>query len=211
MLLHKMMSDEKEIIDKSIDMVRTPKSKFDIDDTQDEKVCMLRTRKSKISLLYDGIMKFLIAVVLIHISSTIFQNLFGINKFSSFYFVGCFVSLLTTYYKFRIWINPNFKSDCGCEGGDTLHGILSVIDHKKGSILFGIPNSVFGILYYGFMLAMTYIAFSATNDLRKFASLFTVCGSLYLWFTMIFQVGFNCVLCITLHAVNYLTFCYYFF
>ena len=199
-MFHKTLSDEKELMGKPV-----------IDNDESEKVCVLRTRKSKLSLLYDGIISFLIAVILIHISSTIFQNLFGIKKLSIFYFVGWSVSMLATYYKFRIWMNPDFKSDCGCEGGDKIYGILSVLDHKKGSILFGVPNSVFGILYYGFMLTMTYTLFSATNDLRKYASLFTACGSLYLWFTMIFQVGFNCVLCITLHAVNYLTFCYYFF
>jgi uncharacterized membrane protein len=188
------MSNKKEILD------------------EDKMVPASRTRKSTTLLLYEGVIDFIIAVVLINIASIVIQNLFGINKLYVFYSIGLYVSHLVSYYKFKILLNPDLLSDydCNCKEKEKLHGILSVIDHKKGSMLFNIPNSIFAMLYYGFMLTLMYTAYSSTNNLMKFASLFTAYGSLYLWYTMIFEIRFNCILSIILHAINYLIFHHYF-
>jgi len=131
------------------------------------------------------------------------------------YMIGLLGSCQATYYKYRVWADPEYKSKyCDCAGSNsyqesTMKGILTVLDHKKGSMIFNIPNSCFGILYYMFMFGITVMMLTDIWIVYLFVNAVTVVsfiGSIFLWYTMIKDVRSICVICMTIHSVNFLSF-----
>ena len=148
---------------------------------------------------------------------------FSINPIFLCTIVGFIASVTATYYKYKVWADPSYKAkNCNCEGSNQstiMRGVLTVLDHKKGSLLLNIPNSFFGILFYGFVFGIHMIDVTEVIDLINLTdhidhemiqyfvnALFVISflGSIYLWKTMIFAVKSICILCMSIHAVNFL-------
>jgi uncharacterized membrane protein len=136
--------------------------------------------------------------------------------------IGFIVSIIATYYKYKMWIDPFYKTkncNCGESNQSTIiNGILTVLAHKKGSMLFNIPNSVFGILFYGLMFGIhlndatevidfvlvNVNAYQTIQCLVNILFVLSFIGSIYLWIIMIYQIRSICSLCMTIYAINFL-------
>lgn len=171
-----------------------------------------RSPNSEASLIVKSLKFFTITIVVVWTLSYIFESLFYVDKLYFTFLVGFLCSAQATYYKYKVWMDPNYRPiDCYCTEQksitqDIMMGILTVLDHKKGSLLFNIPNSVYGILFYSILIFMKlsdqYGSLLITRILISFGSL----GSLYLWYIMVFEVRSVCLLCATIYSVNFLIF-----
>ena len=133
---------------------------------------------------------------------------FGLPAIYSYCAVGAYCAIQATYFKWRMSVDPSYKPDCNCasdDSGQLLNGVLTVLEHKKGTLLFNVPNSVFGILYYLFMIVLFAVNISYGIEFISLLNIISVVGSTYLWFVMVTEVKSICILCTTIHVVNFLT------
>lgn len=122
---------------------------------------------------------------------------------SFMFFLGFVTSAYTTYIKYKLVHNPALVSSCNCDGVDNneiMRSILKVISHKKGSILFNVPNSVFGMIFYSVLFFANYYQYYSM--ITVLSLVLSVVGSVYLWYVMIFEIKSICLLCMTIHIVN---------
>ena len=89
---------------------------------------------------------------------------------------------------------------------DMFIDVLNVLDHKYGSMVFNVPNSVWGIFYYLFMFYIHNNDFPEGELIFNNLNLISCIGGMYLWYLMIFKIKSVCALCMTVHASNFLTF-----
>lgn len=169
-------------------------------------------KKLPISKLIEKSLKFLsTTVVIVSILSYVLEIIFGINKLYVYLLVGLLCSIQATYYKFRVWFDPNYKpTNCDCAESpsfsqDVMNGIFTVLSHEKGSMLLNIPNSAFGILFYSFLILINYLDLDGSLLITKSLISLSCLGSIYLWYVMIFEVRSVCLLCATIYSVNFLT------
>jgi uncharacterized membrane protein len=182
-------------------------------ENNDNTTCKLPKKKSIKELVYESFFEFAAITMIIGASGVILSLLLELNMLIPFHFVGLLVSLVATYYKYKVWVNPSYKSSyCNCSNASyketKMKGILTVLDHKKGSLLFNIPNSLFGIFYYASMLfidIMELMDILLVKYLVLFLMIVSCVGSCFLWYTMVFQIRSICILCMTIHAINLLS------
>jgi uncharacterized membrane protein len=179
-------------------------------------VCILR-KKESVSELFQKSLKYFVTIITVIFTVTSCLNIgLSINPLYVLFVIGLYCCLLTTYYKYMIFVDPNYKPKCmACVGAndnkssifdsDTLFGILTVLDHKKATMLFNVPNSIYGILFYSFMIAMNFYQY---QFIMQVLTIISCLGSLFLWFTMVTEVKSICILCTTIHCVNFLTLYY---
>ena len=180
----------------------------------DGKVCLMR-KPSSFELFLKSFKFFSMITFLTLALATILKFVFAMNPLYLLFSIGVFCSLLTSYYKIRMLIDPTFKPDCNCVGDqsfteEAMSGVLSVLDHKKAT-LFLIPNSIYGIFFYTFMLIMLFSNMNYSDFIIKNLNIISVTGSCWLWYIMITEVKNICVLCTTIHSINFLSFYYLFF
>lgn len=175
-------------------------------------------KQTKCRLITESSIEFIVIALTIGMMNLFLNRYFSIDPIFLCTIVGFIVSVIATYYKYKVWADPHYKTKfCNCEESNRptiMHGILTVLDHKKGSLLFNIPNSVFGILFYGAMFGIHMIdvteiidSVAIDHEIHYFVNILFVLsffGSMYLWKTMIFTIGWICILCMTIHAVNFL-------
>ena len=172
----------------------------------DEKACKLRKKQTTFELFFKSLkFFFLVGVIILTVITTTYYA-FNLNPLYPLFLFGVICSTVTTYYKIRMLLDPNYKPDCNCEGA--MYGVLSVLEHKKATLLFNIPNSVYGIFFYTFMIAMTAWNMVYSDLIIKALNLISVFGSCWLWYIMITEVKNVCVLCTTIHCINFLSFYY---
>lgn len=173
--------------------------------------CTIRKKESKMNLLKKSGKFFTFMLVAGYLLSVITENLFDIDRIYFYFFVGLVVSSVASYFKLRVWLNPEYHTGCNCADSkpeSMLDGVFTVLSHKKSALLLNIPNTVFGILSYLSMILLNkYEDFFGENNVY-FATLFfavsSTIGSLYLWFTMVNEVRSVCVICSTIHAMSFL-------
>lgn len=175
-------------------------------------ICKLPKKQSTKELIFESCFEFIVITSVLFTFGHVLRKIFDFDQMYLFYLVGLLVSIKATHYKYKIWKDPSFKSKyCNCTNNDSfqqtkLKGILKVLDHKKGSIIFNIPNSVFGVILY--TLLLTLYSMNLTSYLITSISIISFLASLYLWLIMVFDVKTICILCMTIHSVNFLTFLY---
>lgn len=138
------------------------------------------------------------------------ESILGVDRMYFYFLVGFLVASLASYFKLRVFLNPNYHSGCGCGEESTLDGVFTVSKHKKSAIFMGIPNTVMGMLFYTFMVMLNvfgtvYVTSSVVYLTTLLFTVVSCVGSLYLWYTMIHEVRSVYIICSTIHAVSFLT------
>ncbi len=117
----------------------------------------------------------------------------GVGLWISVYFTG-------VYYK---WFRPEvFWVPQVCRLDEK--SCLNVLDTPRAKI-FGIPNSLFGIFVYSFLI----IAGASFSELSCLLLTFALIRSVYLAYSLIFVTRIPCKLCFTSHAINLALFLIY--
>jgi uncharacterized membrane protein len=184
---------------------------------EEKTICKLRKKQSISELFIKSLKFFLLINIGVLTTSYLSEFVLGINKFYIYCLIGLYCSAQATYYKFRMFIDPKYKPDCNCYEGDVsftddaMNGILTVLEHKKGTLLFNIPNSVFGILFYLSMIVMMGMNSYYCFLIIKILNVTSCIGSIFLWYTMVTEVKSICILCTTIHCINFLSFLNIFF
>jgi uncharacterized membrane protein len=123
---------------------------------------------------------------------------FGAQPIYTYAVLGLVFSLQATYYKYQLARNPDFRiRSCNC-GGAAKDGTETVLKSSASTIV-GIPNSVFGIVLYGVLIALLY-------QRNPGAALLAAGGaallSAYLAYSMIVRIKGLCSTCINIAALN---------
>jgi uncharacterized membrane protein len=80
----------------------------------------------------------------------------------------------------------------------------SVVQRPAARVIAGIPNSVFGIAYYGFLFGAAWLLrVPIVYDVAIIASLAAAALSLYLAYSLLFITRMPCAFCWTGHVVNW--------
>jgi len=208
---------------RNITDIETTKETIDFGSSIPVQKCALRKKATTLELFLKSIIFFSAVFITAGVLSLLMQYFLGINKIFLFFLIGLYVSALATYYKFMVWLNPDYHPSCDCASsanGDTqsnsfipslaqsqdmMDGIFTVLGHKKSALLFNVPNTVWGILFYLFMIFINLINLPGTFTLTMLATIASCIGSVYLWYTMVCEVRSICVICSSIHAVSFLT------
>ncbi|HLW70414.1 MAG TPA: vitamin K epoxide reductase family protein [Candidatus Binataceae bacterium] len=111
---------------------------------------------------------------------------------------GLIYSLQTTYYKYRLSADPDYKIPrCRCSGARNDH--TEAVLQSPESATFGIPNSAFGVALYVTLLFLIYV--KAPGAALLFA-LTAVLISAYLSYVMVIRIKSLCMKCINVAALN---------
>lgn len=115
---------------------------------------------------------------------------------------GLYVSVYFTLVYYGL-IRPDTKyvpQVCRLDEG----GCRRVLDHRHAR-LFGVPNSLLGILYYvAIILGATLAVDSGIMSWITYVSWLVVAVGLFLVYSLLFVVKTPCVLCFVSHALNVL-------
>jgi uncharacterized membrane protein len=111
--------------------------------------------------------------------------------------VGFWISVYFTgvYYK---WFQPNvvwIPQVCQLKESSC----MMIIDTPRAK-LFGVPNSVFGIGLYAYLILNLFVHFPVIIALVLLS--FAVIRSIYLAYSLIFVTKVPCPLCFTSHVIN---------
>lgn len=181
-------------------------------DDNEVKVCKLRKRPNIYELFFKSLKFFVMINAVVLTIANLLKYTMGINPIMIFFMIGNYCAVQATYYKLRMSENPNYKPDCGCYddsqkepsfADDAMNGILTVLEHKKGTLFFNVPNSVFGIIFYTYLMLLT--LFNIGLAIVKVLIVVSCLGSLFLWYIMVTEVKSICILCTTIHTVNFLS------
>ncbi len=115
---------------------------------------------------------------------------------SSFALAGLIIASYFSLVYFRIieadnkWV-PAF---CRMEKGKCMR----ILAAREAKVL-GVPNSVFGLLYYG---AILFVPIDSIEVLFLIASIFSVGLGMYLVHALVYRLKTHCPLCYTAHGIN---------
>ena len=121
--------------------------------------------------------------------------------------VGLWISAYFTGVSYG-WISPNVKwvpqfcqlKEASCQ---------LVLETPRAK-LFGIPNSVYGIGIYLYLIHL-FLGMPLWWELGTFLTGIAVLRSLYLAYSLLFVTRIPCPLCFTSHAINLILFIYLWF
>ena len=88
-------------------------------------------------------------------------------------------------------------------------GVCQQIIHTHEARIFGLPNSVLGIIYYMIVIAMGLFQIESAASLYRLIIIVsggTVVLGAYLSFVLIVKIRVPCVLCFTSHGINTIIF-----
>lgn len=125
---------------------------------------------------------------------------FHVSPFYTYAVFGLFYSIQSTYYKYRLSMDPNYKiPKCRCHArqNENMEHVLKSAD----STILRIPTSVFALLFYCVSLIMRY--FGHWNTLVLVAVV-AFCVSAYMSYVMVARIGSLCRNCINISALNVL-------
>ena len=189
------------------------------ENNSDNKVCKLPKKpkepKKTSELFFKSLKLMSYMFFIIFISVMLINYVFDINTLYPLFIIGVGCSLVATYFKMRMLWNPNYEPGCECYDnetftGEAMNGFLNVLEHERATLLFNIPNSVFGIFFYTFMIVMTAWNMNYSYLIIMALNLVSVVGSCWLWYIMVTEVKNICILCTTIHSINFLSFYYLF-
>jgi uncharacterized membrane protein len=134
------------------------------------------------------------------IISGLLAYVFGATPLYSFVAFGFVFSLQATYYKYRLFLDPEYKiPKCGCAsaGKDATEVVLQ----SRESAILKIPNSALGCLLYAGLAVLIYAEYSRAAML--ITALAVIVNS-YLGYVMIVRLAGLCSICINIFALNML-------
>lgn len=140
------------------------------------------------------------SLVAIWIIGELLLIVFHVSPFYTYAILGLFYSIQSTYYKYRLSVDPNYKIPkcrCNARQNENMEQVLKSTD----STILRIPNSVFAMLFYSVVLIMRY--FGHLNTLVLVAVI-AFCVSVYMSYVMIAKIGSLCANCINISALNML-------
>ena len=140
------------------------------------------------------------SLVAIWIIGELLLIVFHVSPFYTYAILGLFYSIQSTYYKYRLSVDPNYKIPkcrCNARHNENMEQVLKSTD----STILRIPNSVFAMLFYSVVLIMRY--FGHLNTLVLVAVI-AFCVSVYMSYVMIAKIGSLCANCINISALNML-------
>ena len=114
--------------------------------------------------------------------------------------LGLAYSLQTTYYRYRLSVDPGYRTPrCNCAGGgnDEPEKVL----RSRQSAVLRIPNSVLGLALYSALFVFVYVN---DRDAALLLAILAVAGSLYLGYAMVVKISSLCATCINVAALNVL-------
>lgn len=80
----------------------------------------------------------------------------------------------------------------------------SVVQTERARLFFGVPNALFGVLYYAALAAVTWFAHApAALAAGLAATVLAGCTSAYLAYSLLFVTRRSCPYCWTGHIVNW--------
>lgn len=110
---------------------------------------------------------------------------------------GLLYSIQASYYSYRLRVDPGYRiPSCGC--GTVPESAERVLGSPHGSLL-GIPNGLFGVLWYGLLIAL--VRTGVEGVVIPLAAL-SVLASAYLAWVMVAWVRGLCSICIYTFAIN---------
>lgn len=179
----------------------------------EEVVCMIKEPETPTDLFLKSMKFFTFVFVVAGLTSLLMEMFTGTNKIYLYFAIGLFVSMLASYFKLRIWMNPEYQPPCDCANPETfipskedmVNGVFTVLGHKKSALLFGIPNTVYGMFFYSFMILINACQIPYVNLITFLFTVVSCSGSVYLWYTMICEIGSVCAICSSIHAISFLT------
>jgi uncharacterized membrane protein len=144
------------------------------------------------SLLGAGISFWAIAALLSHFLHT--KPLYTLASF------GLVLSLQSTYYKYRLSVDPAFKiPKCHCAGARA--DSSEVVLRSKHSSIVRVPTSTLGAVLYAVLVLLVYARHTVAAAL---AASLAVCVSAYLIYVMVARIGALCANCMNIAALNVL-------
>jgi uncharacterized membrane protein len=123
-----------------------------------------------------------------------------LNQLYTFPVFGILYSMQATYYKYRLSVDPNYKTPkCRCAG--SRNGNMEKVLQSKESAILGVPNSVWAAVFYSTLLIAMYFRYLAIMTPVAIVAFF---GSMYLSYVMVVKIGSLCENCINIIALNIL-------
>ncbi|VBB19004.1 hypothetical protein YASMINEVIRUS_1536 [Yasminevirus sp. GU-2018] len=194
------------------------KLQFDASSAESQS-CARRKRESTASLFMKSLKFFSFVFVVAGVASVAMEHFLGCSRIYLYFLIGLYVSSLASYYKYRVWMDPSYRPDCDCAQPEPdtfipttqnmMDGVFTVLAHKKSALLLGIPNTVFGMVFYTGMILINYYKFPFCHELTLLSTIVSCTGSVYLWYTMVNEVRSVCVICSSIHAISFLTLIYF--
>jgi uncharacterized membrane protein len=123
---------------------------------------------------------------------------FNLSPLHLYSFLGVFYSMQATVYKYRMNKDPNYKiPKCKCATRPSLD-TQKVLGSKESIMMFNIPNSIFGTLYYLLILLLNVL-----NSFLLFPiALLGFLSNFYFGYVMVFNIKSLCSICINIYAIN---------
>ena len=122
----------------------------------------------------------------------------GVSQIYTFSAFGLVYSLQSTYYKYRLAVDPGFKiPSCRCarRGADGTEGVL----RSRYSAILGIPNSVYAAAYF---VAVPVLAGVAGSRAALPLAVVAIAASSYLSYIMLAKIRSLCATCISIAALS---------
>jgi uncharacterized membrane protein len=122
----------------------------------------------------------------------------GVSEIYTFSAFGLVYSLQSTYYKYRLAVDPGFKiPSCRCarRGADGTEGVL----RSRYSAILGIPNSVYAAAYF---VAVPVLAGVAGSRAALPLAVVAIAASSYLSYIMLAKIRSLCATCISIAALS---------
>lgn len=174
--------------------------------------CTLHKKSTIRELFLKSLIYFMIIFTIVGQFSLLIELFFRIDRMLVFFSVGLSASLLASYYKLMLLLYPMYRplcNDCAQSSlipskQDIMYDVLTVLDHKKSNILYNIPNTILGVLFYSFLLCINIVSETGTYYVTLLFIIASCIVSMYLWYVMIYEVKSICVICSTIHAVSFL-------
>lgn len=127
---------------------------------------------------------------------------FHVSPFYTYAMLGLFYSIQSTYYKYRLSVDPNYKiPKCRCNARQRQNENMEQVLKSTDSTILRIPNSVFALLFYSVVLIMRYFGHLDTLVL---VAVVAFCVSVYMSYVMVFKIGSLCANCINISTLNML-------
>jgi uncharacterized membrane protein len=123
----------------------------------------------------------------------------NVNPLHMYSIMGIFYSMQATVYKYRMNKDPNYKiPKCKCASRPTID-TQKVLSSDESIMMFNIPNSIFGTLFYVVALGLNYMQYS---QLLTYWLVLGFLSNFYFAYIMVFNIKNLCSICINIYAIN---------
>jgi uncharacterized membrane protein len=124
----------------------------------------------------------------------------GVNPLYTLSTFGLLYASQSTYYKYKLTVEPGFTiPTCRC-AGRSRDDTESVLQSRQSAVL-GVPNSLFAVAFFAVLLALTALG---DRGLGLPLAVIAVAASAYLSYVMLVRIRSLCTICVNIAAINVL-------